>query len=110
MDDSHPLRRTQLAQLPCYITSTLFLWSEPAIQTLVFSMCLTLALSTALPPRMGSAYIDRPTTDGIISTKQADILNLPPLPFLYQLSDEPLYLNFTAYGPRISRIDGNLFM
>lgn len=80
------------------------------MQTLLISICLTLALSTALPPRMGPAYVDLAPANGMITAKQANSLGLPPLPFLYQISDEPLYLNFTAYGPPISRTDGNLFM
>lgn len=104
------IRTAQLAQFPCYIRFVLSFRSKPAMQTLLSSMCFTLALFTALPPCIGSAYIDLPTTDSAIAAQQAVVLQLPPLPFLYQISEEPLYLNFTAYGPPISRTDGNLFM
>lgn len=80
------------------------------MHTLLPSIQFTLALSTALPPFIGSAAIHLPTVSGAIAAKQADAIGLPPLPYLYQISDEPLFLNFTAYGPPISRVDGDLFM
>ena len=69
----------------------------------------------ALPPPAEHAnHPIKPLTTNttmLIGPSPASNRAWPPPPYLEQISDEPLYLNFTHYWDRdFPSVDGNLFM